>query len=278
MSALRLEEVWFGYDDTPVLKGVSLEVAGGEAVALLGRNGVGKTTLTKLVVALLQPRSGLVWVGGRITQGKAPEDVARLVAYVFQHPDQQLFARTVWSEVAFGPQQQGLSQDETRGIVGDALERVGLEPYADVHPYDLPAAQRKLVTLAAAIAQRPRVLVLDEPTQGLDRPGVDRVADIIAGLTQDDVAVLAVTHDLAFVAEALQRAIVLQDGRVAYDGAARDLVLDERKARGLGLDVPPAAALSAALGLPGGPVSVREVVEALAGYLGREAGREKREG
>jgi energy-coupling factor transporter ATP-binding protein EcfA2 len=273
VSALRLEEVWFGYDDTPVLKGVSLEIAGGEAVALLGRNGVGKTTLTKLVVALLQPRSGVVRAGGRITEGKAPEDVARLVAYVFQHPDQQLFARTVWSEVAFGPQQQGLSRDETRGIVGDALERVGLEAYAEVHPYDLPAAQRKLVTLAAAIAQRPRVLVLDEPTQGLDRAGVDRVADIIGGLTEDDVAVLAVTHDLAFVAEALERAIVLEDGRVAYDGASRELVLDEHKARSMGLEVPPAAALSVALGLPGGPVRVREVVAALRGERGTGNGR-----
>ncbi len=272
MSALRLEQVWFGYDDTPVLKGVSLEITGGEAVALLGRNGVGKTTLTKLVVALLQPRSGVVRAGGRITEGKAPEDVARLVAYVFQHPDQQLFARTVWSEVAFGPQQQGLSQDEMRGIVGDALERVGLEAYADVHPYDLPAAQRKLVTLAAAIAQRPRVLVLDEPTQGLDRAGVDRVADIIGGLTEDDVAVLAVTHDLAFVAESLERAIVLEDGRVAYDGASRELVLDEDRARELGLEVPPAAALSAALGLAGKPVRVREVVAALRGEGGRGNG------
>ncbi|KPK02269.1 MAG: hypothetical protein AMS20_12290 [Gemmatimonas sp. SG8_28] len=265
MSALRLEEVWFGYDDTPVLKGVALDVAGGEAVALLGRNGVGKTTLTKLVVALLQPRSGLVRVGGRITEGKAPEDVARLAAYVFQHPDQQLFARTVWSEVAFGPRQQALSPDETRVIVSEALERVGLEAYAEVHPYDLPAAQRKLVTIAAAMAQRPRVLVLDEPTQGLDRAGVGRVADILRSLTQDDVAVLAVTHDLAFVAEALGRAIVLADGRVAYDGPSRELVLDAVRARELGLEVPPAAALGAALGLPGRPVKVREVVDALRG-------------
>jgi energy-coupling factor transport system ATP-binding protein len=265
VSALRLEEVWFGYDDTPVLKGVSLEIAGGEAVALLGRNGVGKTTLTKLVVALLQPRSGVVRAGGRLTEGKAPEDVARLVAYVFQHPDQQLFARTVWSEVAFGPKQQGLSPDEARGIVGAALERVGLEAHAEVHPHDLPAAQRKLVTLAAAIAQRPRVLVLDEPTQGLDHAGVDRVTDVIGGLTEDDVAVLAVTHDLAFAAEALERSIVLEDGRVAYDGASRELLLDERKARELGLEVPPAAALGAALGLPGGPMNAGEVVGALRG-------------
>ncbi len=268
MSALRLEEVWFGYDDTPVLRGVSLEIAGGEAVALLGRNGVGKTTLTKLIVALLEPRSGVVRVGGRITEGKAPEDVARLVAYVFQHPEQQLFARTVWSEVAFGPHQQGLGDDEKRGVVGDALQRVGLDAYAEVHPCDLPAAQRKLVTLAAAIAQRPRVLVLDEPTQGLDRGGVDRVAAIIAGLIKDGVAVLAVTHDLAFVAEALERAIVLEEGRVAYDGPSRDLVLDAARARELGLEVPPAAALSVALELPGRPVRVGEVVEALRGERG----------
>jgi energy-coupling factor transporter ATP-binding protein EcfA2 len=131
--------------------------------------------------------------------------------------------------------------------------------------HDLPAAQRKLVTIAAAMAQRPRVLVLDEPTQGLDRAGMVRVADIVAALTKDDVAVLAVTHDLTFVAEALERTIVLEDGRVAYDGPSRELLLDEQRARELGLEVPPAAALGAALGLPGEPVRVREVVDALRG-------------
>jgi energy-coupling factor transport system ATP-binding protein len=263
MTALRFEDVWFGYGDTPVLHGVSLSLEEGETVALLGRNGAGKTTLTKLIVALLRPERGTVWVGERTTQGRSPEQVARRVAYVFQHPDQQLFARTVHAEVAFGPRQQGLDAAAAELVVREALRRVGLDAMREEHPYDLPAAQRKLVTLGAAIAQRPRVLVLDEPTQGLDRAGARRVMDVVRRMSEDGVTVLAVTHDLAFVAESLDRAVVLADGRIVFDGTAAELVRSEPRAMELGLEVPPAARLAQALKLPQAPVRVRDVAAAL---------------
>lgn len=267
MSALRFERVWFRYAATAVLRDVSCDIRAGEAVALVGRNGAGKTTLTKLVVALLHPERGYVWVGDRTTEGRAPEQMAHRVAYVFQHPDQQLFARTVWAEVAYAPKQLHRGAQEVDRAVGEALEQVGLEAMRDEHPYDLPAAQRKLVTLAAAMAQRPRVLVLDEPTQGLDRAGARRVAGIVRRLTAERVAVLAVTHDVTFMAEALERALVLADGRIVFDGPAADLVGDEGRASNLGLDVPPAAQLSAALGLPQRPLRMAEVAAALAAHL-----------
>jgi len=247
-----------------VLRDLSFDIRAGEAVALLGRNGAGKTTLTKLVVALLHPERGYVRVGDRTTEGRVPEQMAHQVAYVFQHPDQQLFARTVWAEVAYAPKQLHRDSPGVERAVGEALERVGLDAMRDEHPYDLPSAQRKLVTLAAAIAQRPRVLVLDEPTQGLDRAGARRVADIVRRIKDERVAVLAVTHDVTFMAEALERALVLADGRIAFDGPAADLVGDEGRASDLGLDVPPAAQLSAALGLPHRPLRAAEVAAALA--------------
>ncbi len=267
MSALRFERVWFGYGETPVLRDVSFDVRAGEAAALLGRNGAGKTTLTKLVVALLHPERGSVRVGDRTTEGRAPEHLAHQVAYVFQHPDQQLFARTVEAEVAYAPRLLHRGAPETDRRVGEALEWVGLEAMRDEHPYDLPAAQRKLVTLAAAIAQRPRVMVLDEPTQGLDRAGARRVADVVRRLTDERVAVLAVTHDVTFMAEALERALVLSEGEIAFDGPSADLVGDEGRASDLGLDVPSAAQLSAALGLPKRPIRVAAVAAALAEHL-----------
>lgn len=265
MTALRFDEVFFSYDDeTRVLKGVSLAIVEGEQVALLGPNGVGKTTLTKLIVALLQPDRGEVMVGDRGTAGLMPEDLADRVAYVFQHPDQQLFARTVLDEVMFAPLEQNVDRDEARGVAVEALERVGLSSQRDAHPYDLPPAQRKLVTVAAAIAQQPGIMVLDEPTQGLDRAGVRRVGELLGGLAAQGVALLAVTHDVGFAAEVFGRAVVLSEGVVAFDGPSRELMLDEDRLRALGLTTPTAVRLSHALQLPGTPVREREVVAALA--------------
>ncbi len=263
MIALRLADVWFAYADVPVLQAISLDIRQGEAVALLGRNGVGKTTLTRLVMALLRPARGAVWVGDRNIEGRAPEEVARRAAYVFQHADQQLFARTVWDEVAFAPRQQGVGREEADAVVASALRRVGLDALGEAHPYDLPPARRKLVTLAAALAQRPRLLVLDEPTQGLDRVGTARVATVICGLVEEGVAVLAVTHDLGVVAEAFPRAVVLAEGRVAYDGPSRPLMLDGERLAALGLAEPPLARLSRALTLPDLPITAADVAAAL---------------
>jgi energy-coupling factor transport system ATP-binding protein len=263
MNELRFDDVWFGYGDKPVLRGVSLAIAPGETVALLGRNGAGKTTLTKLVMALLHPDRGFVWLGDRVTAGRTPEQVASRAAYVFQHADQQLFARTVRDEVAFAPHQLGLAPDEIERVVAQALRRVGLERAGDQHPYDLPAPQRKLVTLAAAIAQQPRVLVLDEPTQGLDAHATRRVVQVIRALTTEGVAVLAVTHDSAFVTEALDRTLVLSGGTIVYDGPAADLVTDEGRAKELGLEVPAQVRLSLELGLDGRPVREGDIAAAL---------------
>jgi len=273
MSALRFEDVWFGYGTVPVLQGIGLSIEPGEAVALLGRNGAGKTTLTKLVMALLHPQRGYVWVGDRITQGRAPEQVAARAAYVFQHADQQLFARTVLQEVAFGPSQLGLAPHEVESVATGALRRVGLDRVAHEHPYDLPPAQRKLVTLAAALAQQPRVLVLDEPSQGMDAPSLQRIADVLRSLASEGVAILAVTHDLALVAEALDRTLVLEDHRIVYDGPSAALVSDDTRARQLGLGPPPAVHLSVRLGLPGHPVRIAEAAAALRARLAGQAAR-----
>jgi energy-coupling factor transport system ATP-binding protein len=263
MTALRFEDVWFGYGAVPVLEGIGFAVEPREAVALLGRNGAGKTTVTKLVMALLHPQRGYVWVGDRITQGRTPEQIAARAAYVFQHADQQLFARTVLREVAFAPRQLGLPPHEIEALATDALRRVGLDRVGHEDPYDLPPAQRKLVTLAAALAQQPRVLVLDEPSQGMDAPSIQRVADVIRSLASEGVAVLAVTHDLSLVTEALDRTIVLDGGRIAYDGPSAALVTDATRARQLGLGVPPGVQLSLRLDLPGRPLRLADVAAAL---------------
>ncbi len=263
MNPLALEDVWFGYGAEPVLRGVSLVIPAGQAVALLGRNGAGKTTLTRLIAALLQPARGAVRVSGRSTRGLMPEDLADLVGYVFQHADQQLFSRTVADEVAFAPRQLGRDAGVVQARVDTALEAVGLGARREAHPYDLPPAERKLVALAAALAQEPRILVLDEPTQGMDRTAVSRVTAVVRAFAQAGGAVVAVTHDLGFVAETLERTLVLDAGVIVADAPTRTLVGDGARARALGLVPPVTAQVSAALDLPGAPVRLAEVVEGL---------------
>jgi energy-coupling factor transporter ATP-binding protein EcfA2 len=265
MNALLVSEVWFSYAAAPhpVLRGVSLSIAAGEAVALVGSNGAGKTTLTRLVMGLLHPSRGEILVAGVPNAGQAPEDIARDAAYVFQHPDRQLFARTVIEEVAFGPRQLGRVEHEARDIAFHALLRVGLEARAAVHPYDLPAAERKLVALAAALAQQPNLLILDEPTQGLDARHRDRVCDVILDMTEHGLAVLAVSHDPAFIAEATERILVLREGTIGSDAPTRQVLADDSLARALGLVQPPAARLSRALGLPATPIRKAEVIRGL---------------
>ena len=269
MTALQLEDVWFTYESEPVIRGVSFSVSEGEVVALLGPNGAGKTTLTRLIMGLSHPMRGEIRVAGVPNTDQPPEDIARDAAYVFQHPDRQLFARTVLEEVAFGPLQMGRADHAARDLAFHALLELGLETRAAIHPYDLPPAERKLVALAAALAQDPRLLVLDEPTQGFDAAHRDRLCEIVRRVAQKKVAVLAVTHDLTFVAEACDRAIIMQRGAIVATMTARDLVLDEPRARDLGLAVPPAARLSAALRLPGTPVRRSEIIPLLRGAVQR---------
>ncbi len=263
MTLLQFDEVRFAYGETVVLSRVGFSIAPGDVVALLGRNGVGKTTVTRLAVALAHPQRGEVIVAGETTRGRQPEDLAGRAAYLFQHPDRQLFARRTLDEVAFGPIQAERPRADALARARSALHAVGLEGHEDTHPHDLSATDRKLLALAAALAQTGDLLVLDEPTQGFDRPARDLVGARLRDHAGQGGAALVVTHDLGFVADWCDRALVLHDGRVAYDGPVPDLVRDQERVRVLGLRQPPAARVSVALRLAGQPVRHAEVSAAL---------------
>jgi energy-coupling factor transport system ATP-binding protein len=262
-SALRLDGVGFSYGAVQALTDVSFTVAPGERVALLGRNGAGKSTLVRLVTGLLAPDSGTIWVGDWDTRGLAPEDLAGRVASVFQHADQQLFARTVREDVRFGPRALGFSARDVARRADEALESLDLTAHADEHPYDLSPALRKVAALAGALALEPALLVLDEPTAGLDRGWRARVAVALAERADGGAALLVVTHDLAFAAETLERALVLDGGRLVCDEALGGLLTSDARLAPLGLLPPAAAALSEGLSLPGRPVRERDVAHTL---------------
>jgi energy-coupling factor transport system ATP-binding protein len=258
---VRLEDVRYAYATGEALRGVSLDIGAGEQVALIGPNGAGKTTLTRLLVALRRPSAGRVTVGDWEVARKRPDEMARRVGYVFQRADHQLFARSVRDDVAFGPRRLGRSDGAVQGV----LEELGLAPAAGLHPYDVPAPARKLVSLAGVLAMETGVLVLDEPTAGLDRVQRDRVVKALRRRAAAGVTVLSVSHDLGFVAEAADRVVVMRDGRLAADRPLRELLYDREALAALGLRPPATVEIGLGLQLAGAPIRSADVVGALRG-------------
>ena len=211
----RAESVSFGYvAGSPVLDGVDLQVLEGERVALLGANGSGKSTLARLLVGLLRPRQGRVRLAGRDPARLPAADLARLAGYVFQDPEHQFLARTVRGEVELG-----LRASELTAVPG-LMEALGLPlgAFADRSPYTLSGGEKRRLSLACVLVRRPRLLVLDEPTFGLDRSSHEALVTLLSERLDAGAALLAATHDLRFAGALFPRAVVLDRGRVVVDG------------------------------------------------------------
>jgi len=256
--AIRCRELVHVYPDgTRALDGVDLEVRAGERVAIVGQNGSGKSTLVRHWNGLLKPTSGSVEIDGRATGDRRVAELARIVGLAFQNPDRQIFAARVRAEVAFGPRNVGLPAPEVDAAVADALAAVGLDDARDSNPYDLGFSRRKLLGLASILAMRTPVVVLDEPTTGQDARGVARVRDIVVRLGAEGRTVIAISHDLGFVAEAFERVVVMRDGRVVLDGPPA-VVFGEaswQTLRSTNLEPPLAARAGALLGLSATPTA-----------------------
>ena len=231
------------------IDGVSLELRRGSLVGLVGQNGSGKTTLSKLLDGLLRPTSGRVTVEGLDTSREPVQRLARHVGYVFQNPAQQLFARTVADELAFGPRNLGCAPDEVAERVAGVAAALDLGEVLSTHPYRLPFPARKLVTIAGVLTMRTSVVVLDEPTTGQDDQTKRRIVAVLDALRAKGTTVVCATHDMSLLAEASDRMVVLHEGRVAADGAPRDVLSDRALLDATSLRPPQVSALS--LALPG---------------------------
>ncbi len=213
---LAVNGVTFRYGSTAVLQDVSLTVRAGEVVALLGHNGAGKSTLLRCIIGLLQPEAGEIWVNGRLTRGRAAADICREVAYLPQNPDDLLFSESVAEELAVTQRNHRLAADET--AVNHLLTELGLSQVRDAYPRDLSVGQRQRVALAAVTITQPPLILLDEPTRGLDGAAKAALAAIWRGWLAQGKAILLVTHDVELVKRVAQRAIVLQAGQVVIEG------------------------------------------------------------
>ncbi len=219
MTDIEFQGVGFVYPDgTRALDGVDLRIPAGQRVGIIGQNGSGKSTLVRHCNGLLRPTEGRVLLDGEDVATHRVAALAARVGIVFQNPDRQIFAGRVAAEVAFGPKMLGRSAAEADVAARDALAAVGLADTTHMNPYDLGYSRRKLLALASVLAMATSVLILDEPTTGQDARGTARVQQVVTDVAAAGRTVIAITHDMRFVAGTFDRIVVMGAGRIVLDG------------------------------------------------------------
>lgn len=253
---LVLSNISFAYTkEVPVLNDVSMELKRGEFVAFGGRNGSGKTTVTRLLMGLEKPDTGRVLLDGEDITKWTPGARSHYIGYVFQQPERQMFRSTVYEEVAFGPEHQGLQGTVLRERVMDALAACRLTELADSYPYSLNRGEKQRVAIASALAMKTQFLILDEPTSGQSNADRDLLLALLGELKEQGIGVLFVTHDMEIIAAYCDRAIVLGGGRIVFDGSPQKLFTEETELEHWGLARPVSVALG--MELPGAPYCPR---------------------
>ncbi|QEW22363.1 Energy-coupling factor transporter ATP-binding protein EcfA2 [Marinibacterium anthonyi] len=264
---LELENVRFGYTaEQPVLSDISMQIRPGEVVAIVGRNGAGKSTMLRLLNGLLRPDAGTVRVAGRDASDMKVSQIAAHVGTVFQAPEQQIFNATVESEIGFGPAQADLDEATRAKRVADAVARTGLGEVLQSHPLDLDASMRRFVAVASVLACEPGLLLLDEAQRGLDAIRREMLGRIIAEETAAGRSIALVCHDMDFVARHASRVLGLADGRMAVDAPVRDFFADAAATRAVSVEQPGIVDLSQRLNLPLA-LNARDLADGLAPRL-----------
>ncbi len=224
------------------LDDVNIEIKDGEFIGLIGHTGSGKSTLVQHLNGLLKPHNGRVLINGKETTARG-EELKKMrceVGLVFQYPEHQLFEETVYKDIAYGPKNLGLAPREVDKRVKEAMNYVGLsDELLDKSPFDLSGGQKRRVAIAGVLAMRPSVLVLDEPTAGLDPAGREEILTQIKSIyLQSKMTVILVSHSMEDVARLVKRLIVMNQGKVAMDGTVSQVFERGDELRGMGLNVP----------------------------------------
>lgn len=238
---LQLENVSYAYPDGPLaVDKLSVSIHKGERVAVLGRNGAGKSTFFLLCNGILEPDQGKLYCGGKAVSRKKKDllELHRRVGIVFQEAENQILAVTVEGEVSFGPMNLGLPVDAVQRRTEVALEAMGLEEYAERSPQYLSGGEKKRVTIADILAMSPDVILLDEPTASLDPENAARLEEILDKLTRAGIALAVSTHDVDFAARFAERGLVFAGGRLVADGPMQSIFSRKELLREAGLRKP----------------------------------------
>jgi energy-coupling factor transport system ATP-binding protein len=263
---ITVNELDFVYPDgTPALFDIDLEIGEKEFIALIGQNGSGKTTFSKCLNGLFKPTKGSVIVDDLDTKQKGIiKQLVTKVGYVFQNPDHQLFNRSVWAEIAYGPNNIGLSQDDIKERVLEAAQVAGVyEDVFDTHPYFLDKGLRQRVAIASILALRPKTIIVDEPTTGQDVRQSIEVMNFLQRLREEEGhTIIIITHEMRIVADYAERTVVLGQGRKLLDGPTREIFAQPEILKQTYVEPPQITQLGQALvdeGLPNNVLTVEEM-------------------
>ncbi|WP_312429236.1 ABC transporter ATP-binding protein [Lacrimispora sp.] len=250
-AVFEIRDLKFHYNpDIPVIEHLDL-CLDERPTAIIGQNGAGKTTLVKLLKGLLKPNAGSISFEGGDISKRTVAQLAGKVGYVFQNPDDQIFKNRVMEEVMVGPLNLGKSREEAGKLAAEALEMVGLMEAAEENPYDLDLSERKMVAIASVVAMDPKVLILDEPTIAQDAKGRAVLGRIVRTLSEKGKFVLAILHDMDFVAEYFERVIIMAHGKVLKDGPGETVFYEKESLLKARLEQPHTARLCELLGYEG---------------------------
>ncbi len=267
MKDLIMKNVSFSYPNGYLaVEDIDLEIKSGENVAIVGQNGAGKTTAVKMMNGLFRPTKGEIRVGDMNTKDYTTAKISRMVGYVFQNPDDQIFHSTIESEVRFGPKTLKLDLEEENRRVEEALKLTGMDIYREENPYNLPLSIRKFVTIAAVIAMGTDILIFDEPTAGQDVVGNQRLSEILKYLHEKGKTVITISHDMEFVAENFNRVIVMAKKKIIRSGTPREIFWDFETLEYAMLKQPYVSRVCRMLGIQDNIIDMDEAIE---GILGR---------
>ena len=266
--------------ETVALEDISFEIEDGSFVGIIGHTGSGKSTLIQHLNGLLKPKSGNILVDGLdITDPSVKlRDIRQTIGLVFQYPEYQLFEETVEKDIAFGPLNLGLSEEETAERVKEALELVGLsyEEIGQRSPFDLSGGQKRRVAIAGVIAMRPKVLILDEPTAGLDPKAHKDILRLIRTVHREERnTILLVSHNMGDIAAMTDKVLVMHKGRMVMEGTPREVFSKTEQLIEMGLELPPSSKFTESLkcrgiDLTGLPLTIEEAEREIAGWIGKQ--------
>jgi cobalt/nickel transport system ATP-binding protein len=238
VSHHKIEVINLNYtypDGNKVLKNIDFKIGHGEAVGIVGANGAGKSTLLMLLTGILPPSAGQVRIGDTPMGKKTMSMLRQRIGMIFQDPDDQLFMATVYDDVAFGPRNYGLDENEVGKRVLEALEITGISHLKDRAPFKLSGGEKREAAIASVLSMQPDILIMDEPTASLDPRSRRRLIELLKSFEHTRIIT---SHDMDMIYELCERVIVLKDGEIAADGLSRKLLSDSELMEACGLEVP----------------------------------------